>query len=52
MDPLRTILLRDPHLYPILVDALDHSTIALERPSPNRDGLSYLQLLLIATTKA
>lgn len=47
VDPLRAVLLWDAHLNAVLVDALYHPSISLERPSSDSDRLPYLQLLLL-----
>ena len=50
MDPFRAVLLRDTHLDTVLIDALYHSSVALEGAASDCDRLAHLQLLLLART--
>ena len=50
MDPLGAVFLRDAHLYAVLIDALYHSSVALEGAASDGDRLAHLQLLLLTRT--
>lgn len=52
MDPFRAILLSNPDLNAVLIDALNHSPIALKWPASNCDRFAHFQLLFLAASKA
>lgn len=48
MDPFCAVLLGNAHLDAVLIDALYHSSVALEGAASDGDRLAHLQLLFLA----